>query len=101
MYLKNLKLKQFENSQETAEFVLNINNMLDILNSNSKFGKNYKSPITLNNMEELQYNLNETIIYLKGLKDSNGVKLFNGPRKTFIQGFAVSSKSILALAKHY
>ena len=100
MYLKNLKLKQFENSEETAEFVLNINNMFDILNSKSKFGRNYKSPITLNNFDELQCNLNEIIFYLKGLQDTNGVKLINGPRKTFIQGFAVSSKSILALAKH-
>ena len=100
MYLKNLKLKQFENSEETAKFVLKINNMFDILNSKSKFGKNYKSPITLNNLDELQCDLNETIFYLQELKDSNGVKLINGPRKTFIQGFAVSSKSILALAKH-
>ena len=27
MYLKNLKLKQFENSEETAKFVLKINNI--------------------------------------------------------------------------
>ena len=30
MYLKNLKLEQFEKSQQTAEFILSINNLFDI-----------------------------------------------------------------------
>ena len=99
MYLKNLKLEQFEKSQETAEFILIINNLFDILNSKSKFGKNYKSPITLNNIEEIQDYVNQTIHYLTTLVDKDGIKLVAGPRKTFIVGFALSSKSILSLAK--
>jgi hypothetical protein len=99
MYLRQLKLKQFENSEETAEFILKINNMFDILNSKSKFGKNFKRPIALDNLDEIQHDLLDTISYLKELKDSNGIKLINGPRKTFVLGFALSSKSILALAK--
>jgi hypothetical protein len=99
MYLRNLKLEQFKDGDETAEFILKINNMFDILNSKSKFGKSYKGPITLQNLDELLHNLLDTISYLTELKDSNGVKLIDGPRKTFILGFAVSSKSIMALAK--
>ena len=66
--------------------------MFDILNSKSKFGKSYKGPITLQNLDELRHNLLDPISYLTELKDSNGVKLIDGPRKTFILGFAVSSK---------
>ena len=99
MYLQNLTLKQFENSKETAEFILAINNIFDILNSKSKFGKSYKSPITLENLEDLQGYLLDKTDYLTKLKDSDGVKLVDGPRKTFVLGFALSSKSILALAK--
>ncbi|CAB4019071.1 DNA transposase THAP9 [Paramuricea clavata] len=100
MYLKNIKVPQFLDSDETAEFILKINNLFDILNSKSKYGKHYKSPIRLENLDELKYYVHETIAYLKELKDSEGVKLIDGPRKTFILGFALSSKSILALAKH-
>ena len=101
MYLKNLKLEQFEKSQETAEFILSKNNLSDILNSKSKFEKNYKSPITLNNIEEIQDYVNQTIHYLTTLVDKDGIKLVAGPRKTFIVGFALSSKSILSLAKRF
>ena len=37
--------------------------------------------------------------YLKTLKDENGLKLVEGPRKAFVMGFAISLKSILSLAK--
>ncbi len=68
MYLKNIKVPQFLDSDETAEFVLKINNLFDILNSKSKYGKHYKSPIRLENLDELKYYVHETIAYLKELK---------------------------------
>ena len=73
--------------------------MFDILNTRSKFGKQYKSPIKLDNLTELEKELHDTISYLKELKSADGTKLIDGPRKTFIVGFAVSTKSIIALAK--
>ena len=99
MYLRSLKLKQFEKCEQTAEFIQNINDIFDILNTKSKFGKKFKSPLTLKNFMELQSYLQHIISYLKELKDVDGTKLVNGPRKTFILGFAVSSNSILAIAK--
>ncbi len=99
IYLRNLNLEQFKNGEETAEFIMKINNMFDILNSKSKFGKSYKGPLTIENLDELHHYVLDTISYLTELKDNNGVKLIDGPRKTFILGFAVSPKSIMALAK--
>ena len=83
MYLKNLKFEQFEKSWETAEFILSITNLFDSLNSKSKFGKNYKSPITLNNIEEIQDYVNQTIHYLTTLVDKAGIKLVVGPRNIY------------------
>ena len=100
MYLQSLKLKQFENSQDTAEFILTINNLFDMLNSKSKYGKNYRSLLKQENLDETQHFLNDTIDYFTKLQDNNGIKLVNGPRKTFIMGFALSSKSILATARN-
>ena len=54
--------KQFENSQDTAEFILTIN-LLDMLNSKSKYGKNCRSLLKLENLDETQHFLNDTIDY--------------------------------------
>ena len=99
MYLKSLNLEQFKDSQPTADFE-KINNIFDILNSKSKFGRYFKSPLRLENIDEVEEYLNEVINYLKELKDHDGRRIVDGPRKTFIVGFALSSKSIIAIAKH-
>jgi hypothetical protein len=98
MYLRSLKIKQFENCEHTAEFIQN-NDIFDILNTKSKFGKRYKRPLTLEKCKELQQTLPHIISYLKKLKDVDETKLVDGRRKTFILGFAVSANSILAMAK--
>ena len=54
MYLQSLKLKQFENSQDTAKFILTINNLFDMLNSKSMYGKSYRSPLKQENLDETQ-----------------------------------------------
>ncbi|CAB4032804.1 THAP domain-containing 9, partial, partial [Paramuricea clavata] len=100
IYLRNLNVKQFEKCEQTAEFIQNINDIFDILNTKSKFGKRFKSPLTLENYAELRAHLLDIISYLKKLKDVDGTKLVDGPRKTFILGFAVSANSILAIAKN-
>ena len=38
-FLRNLKLKSFEDSKPTSDFVRLMNDMFDMLNSKSKFGK--------------------------------------------------------------
>ena len=98
-YLKAIGIPKFQDSDETSQFVENINNIFDILNSRSKFGRHYKSPITLENIDDFEEYLNEINSYLQQLEDPEGKKLVNGPRKTFILGFAVSSRSIIALAR--
>ena len=89
----------FKDSNATCEFILLINNLFDILNSKSKFGKHFKPPITTKNYEEISSYLTNGIKTLTSLTDENGLKIVSGPRKAFIRGFAISAKSILAIAK--
>lgn len=57
------------------------------------------SLLNLQNISELEQYFIDTISYFKELRDNDGAKLIDGPRKTFIPGFAVLSKSILAITK--
>lgn len=88
----------FKDSHATCEFILPINNLFDILNSKSKFGMHFKAPITTKNYEEISNYLINGIKIITSLTHENGLKIVNGPRKTFIRGFAISAKSILAIA---
>ena len=73
--------------------------MFDISNSKSKFGTHYKTPITLENIDDIEGYLNDVNSYLQKLEQMDGTKLVSGPRKTFVCGFALSSNSIIALAR--
>lgn len=95
MYLKSLK-----DSKPTADIINKINNIFDILNSKSKFGRYFKCPLRLEIIDEVEKYWNEVINYLKEIKEHDGRRIVDGPRKTFIVGFALSSKSIIAIAKH-
>ena len=99
-FLRNLKLKEFKDSKPTSDFILLMNNLFDVLNSKSKFGKNYKKPITLENILEVEGYLKSGIETLKFLKDANGLPLISGPRKMFVIGFYISALSILNISKN-
>ena len=94
-----IQVKNFIGSKATSDFILLINNLFDILNSKRKFGKQYKAPISLENYANIEKYLRDGIKSLKTIKTLDGVAVVNGPRKTFIQGFAISADSILAISK--
>jgi hypothetical protein len=83
IYLRNLNVKQFEKCEKTAEFIQNINDIFDILNTGGKFGKRFKSPLTLLNYAELRAHLLDIISYLKELNDVDGTKLVGWTTKDF------------------
>ena len=99
-FLRNIKLKGFENSKPTSDFILLMNDLFDVLNSKSKFGKHRKQPINSNNFNDIQTILCDTVAFLKSLKDTNDLPLIQGPQKTFLIGFCVSSHSILTISKN-
>ena len=100
-FLRNLKLKEFKDSKPTSDFILLVNNMFGILRSKSKFGKNYKKQLSLENILEVEGFLKSGIETIKFLKDANGLPLISGPRKMFVIGFYISALSILSISKNY
>ena len=98
-FLREDNVAEFHDSIATTEFILLMNNLFDILNSKSKFGRRYKAPISLENYSEICKYLTEGIDILMSLTGTDGVKIICGPRKTFVQGFAISAKSILAISQ--
>ena len=98
-FLRNMKVDDFNDSKATSDFILLMNNLFDILNFKSKFGKNFKAPFQ--NYAEIARYLNDGIKILKSIKSMDGIKIIDGPRKTFVQGFAISANSILAITKEF
>ena len=98
-FLRNLQVPEFKESKATSEFILLMNNIFDILNSKSKFGKHTKSPITLENFYEIEGYLMDEIESLKYLKDTAGIPIIKGPRKTLLLGFTISALSVTDTSK--
>ena len=98
-FLRNLNLPEFKDSRPTSDFILLMNDIFDILNSKSKFGKGTKAPITAENLLDKEACLRHGIETLQSLKDTAGMPLIKGQRKLFIVGFSVSALSILAISK--
>ncbi len=87
-FLRNLKLKSFEDSKPTIDFVRLMNDKFDMLNSKSKFGKYTKQPIDRNNFFDIESKLKDGIEFLKTLKDTSGLPLIKGPREFPVIGFS-------------
>ena len=91
IFLRKFKLKGFENSKPISDFVLLMNDLFDMLNSKSKFGKRTKQPIESDNLSDIENSLCEAISFLKSLKDTNDIPLIQGPR---------TANSILAISRN-
>jgi hypothetical protein len=52
-FLRENNVAEFHDSSATTEFILLMNNVFDILNSKSKFGRRSKAPISLENYSEV------------------------------------------------
>ena len=98
-YLRGLKLPKFRGSKQTTEFIMTMNNLFDVFNLMSKFGKVMKAPLTPENFAATKNYVSNCIEYLKTLTDATGKKIIDGPRKTFIIGFDTSAQSIFAIAE--
>ena len=86
-------------SKQATEFIMTMNNLFDVFNSKSIFGKVMKAPLTPENFADTKNYVNNCIEYLKTLTDATGKKIIDGPRKTVIIGFGTSVQSIFALAE--
>ena len=92
----------FRDSEGTVRFLLIMNDMFDLLNSKSKFGKKVRhlcaKKILICGLKSLMSIQNR---YLLSLKHVNGQLLVKGPRKSAFMGFVVTMKSIMYIYQCY
>ena len=72
-FLRNLNLPEFKDSRRNNDFILLMNDIFDILNSKSKFGKRTKAPITAETLLDKKACLTNGIETLQSLKDKAGM----------------------------
>jgi len=91
---KTLKLKQFEGSEGTVNFIRIFDRLFDILNSRNPFAKGYKSPLKENNQKVWLPFLLSASSYIKNLKDNQGKSIVSSRRKTGFIGFLAAIESV-------
>lgn len=120
---KKLNDPTFQNSSATSEFLLNMNNIFDMLNSKNKFCKRKgKQPITRENLNEMEKKVEGFITYIENLEvdvlverkrkknaeniDPNSNKTFvrknvlnNQHTKTGFLGLIICLRNYLSLSK--
>lgn len=98
-FLEQSGVEEFKGAGPTIQFIKIIDNIFDFLNSRNPLGKGFKSPLTLANIERWENKLENALEYLFSLKTYDNTLLFKSSRKTFINGFAMAIKSVIAIAK--
>lgn len=63
-----LNMREFQNADATINFIENINNIFDVLNTRSLGGYCYKKPFNIHRKDELMHFLDSIFTYLQGLK---------------------------------
>ena len=96
-----LKKPEFKGAKATSEFCQIFNDVFDILNSKSKFGKGYSAPIDSESYEHLKEKFEYIEKYIHGLKMKNGHLVIEGPRKSAFLGILITLKSFLYIYQCY
>lgn len=93
----NLMLKEFELCNGTIQFLLNFNDLFDILNSKSMRQAGLKQAINSENINLIKDKLNECKMYILSLKNNNSELVIESRRKTGFLGFLICIESAFIL----
>lgn len=72
-----LKLKQFEKSEATAEFLRVFNDAFDVLNSRKWSDFGYEKALCTENIDELDKFIENSICYIKSMRMLDGTHLIS------------------------
>ena len=98
---EKLKLSQFLGSEATTKFLRTMNDMFDILNSKTKFGKRFCAPVCNETVDNIKSTFEATQKYILSLSLPNGKKIVDSQRSRGFVGLIVTMKSILKLHDLY
>ena len=95
-----LGLKQFKGSEATTNFLRVFNNLFDVLNSKSKYGKHLKGPLVKTDSSFISM-FEKTRHYITTLRLPNEKLLIESPRNRVFVGLLVLMKSVEKLYNAY
>ena len=84
---EDLKMKEFENSAATSEFLRLFDSLFDVFNSKNILGKKFKAPMQLKNEHEWISLFAEASIYIRSLRKWDGTPILSSRAKTGFLGF--------------
>lgn len=94
---EDLKLRSFEGSEATEEFVMKMNDVFDIFNSKSFCDKGLKKPMTTSALTDCLSVFDSTRDYILGLTTDNGLPIVTSCRKTAFVGILTNIASIKSI----
>ena len=98
-FLKDAGVPGFDDADGTIFFLRKIDQLFDLLNSRSSFGKGFKRPLSLGWIDIWTDVIDSSCHYLEGLTAPNGIPLKHHAKKTFIKRFLLTAQSTKHLVK--
>ena len=95
--LKDLGYPEFQNCDETVNFIQTMDRLFDITNSRNPFGKGFKAPLRPANKHIWLPFLNMAYEYLQNLQTAEGVFLYKTKCKTPILGYLFMIDAVKSL----
>lgn len=95
-----LHLDDFKGVKPTVNFIRNVDQLFDLLNSRNLYGKGMKTPMQEKNEATWKPVLEEILVYLENCKTRTGRLLYTTKKKTPFLGFIVSAKSLLSIYEY-
>lgn len=95
---EDLKLPEFQDSEETCQFLRQIDRLFDTLNSKNPFAKGSKAALSQRNVDIWRPFLQDVQTYLLSLLEPSGLPIYQGKRNQCVVGFIISAQSTLDLA---
>ena len=90
----------FADAHGTIFFIRTVDQLFDLLNSRSPFGKGFTKPLFLHDAARWKGIVERSVNYLIKLTDKAGLPLIQHRRKCFVLGFITALTSIRDLSCH-
>ena len=95
--LKDLGYPEFQNCDETVNFIQTMDHLFNIMSSRNPFGKGFKAPLKPANKHIWLPFLNMACEYLQNLRTAEGVFLYKSKRKTPTLGYLLMIDAVKSL----
>lgn len=99
--LKSLGYEDFQDCEETVNFIKTMDTLFDIMNSRNPFGKGFKAPLRQANKATWLSSLNSAEKYLISLQTTAGVPLYKSKRKTAFLDYLLMIQNVKSIFEEY